>query len=687
MNFLISITELGGDLTSADGAKAAAIKVARSLFYLINSLIYEIITNLYTLFEYICNARLLQSEQFQSISEKIGLILGMIMLFRVIFNFIQILLDPDKINDKEIGAVSIIKKFLIVIVMLGCSSFFFNTMFHIQKFILNEKVIYKLILPSDQTIDTENFGAVLSARTFTTFYNVNNTLLSESISEAEQCNSYRNLLINRIVQNNDFSTGNYCLTAWGNVNVSDAKGNTQQISAFIMDYNFVLQFAVGLALVYLLFMYALKVGVRVIQLTVLQIISPMAIVSYLSPKKDNMFSKWWKIYFSTYIDAFIRVAIIYFVVYLSSILLDTIERGTNTFWESVGDPTDTYTRTVFIIAMILALLTFAKKAPDLIKELLPASASKLGFGASMKDIVGLQKGIGTVAGIGTGAAIGLLGGAIGGARAGYERNGILSGIGHGLTGALGGVTGGLFRGGHAGFGAKGLGSAMQAARKNQSQINKRNADLIANGGTWLGSRVAAAQSAIGMRTAADIYDEEKSTLESENALYNQLAGYFDAAKGRAKSKIEDGDFKLEDFHGNSTAYDAALAAMKQKQKIELLKASAANLDTSTEDGRTKLADLNNKIANETATYNTTLETAMQNYMDYASDAVVTQNMNMARQVLESNSKLEGFQGSTITNFASFKSANNKAKGAVSDNNVKLTQNASRGKTARTNAKR
>lgn len=382
MNFLISITELGGDLTSADGAKAAAIKVARSLFYLINSLIYEIITNLYTLFEYICNARLLQSEQFQSISEKIGLILGMIMLFRVIFNFIQILLDPDKINDKEIGAVSIIKKFLIVIVMLGCSSFFFNTMFHIQKFILNEKVIYKLILPSDQTIDTENFGAVLSARTFTTFYNVNNTLLSESISEAEQCNSYRNLLINRIVQNNDFSTGNYCLTAWGNVNVSDAKGNTQQISAFIMDYNFVLQFAVGLALVYLLFMYALKVGVRVIQLTVLQIISPMAIVSYLSPKKDNMFSKWWKIYFSTYIDAFIRVAIIYFVVYLSSILLDTIERGTNTFWESVGDPTDTYTRTVFIIAMILALLTFAKKAPDLIKELLPASASKLGFGLS-----------------------------------------------------------------------------------------------------------------------------------------------------------------------------------------------------------------------------------------------------------------------------------------------------------------
>lgn len=553
MNFLISITELGGDLKSADGAKAAAIKVGRSLFYLINSLIYEVITNLYTLFEYICNARLLKSEELQSISEKIGLILGMIMLFRVIFNFIQILLDPDKINDKEIGAVSIVKKFLIVIVMLGCSSFFFDTMYHIQKFVLNEKVIYKLILPSDQTIETENFGAVLSARTFTTFYNVNNTLISEEVSEAVQCNSYRNLLINRIVQNNDFSIGNYCLTAWGNVNVSDAKGNTQQISAFVMDYNFILQFVVGLALVYLLFMYALKVGVRLIQLTVLQIISPMAIVSYLSPKKDNMFSKWWKIYFSTYIDAFIRVAIIYFVVYLSSILLDTIEIGPSTFWESVGDPIDTYTRTVFIIAMILALLTFAKKAPDLIKELLPASASKLGFGVNSKDIFGLNALVAGAAGYGIGT-IGRVPGALAntGRAIGMIKRDVSSADGFGKVGAFfkgtgraigtsigstagvafGGVSGAI-RGGYAGFGAKGgMLSAAKAGQQAQAKANLARSKRQLAGGHWYDGIPDAINNFTGnvsgyerLEAANTSYSNLKSEIDNDDKVKNAQTAY------------------------------------------------------------------------------------------------------------------------------------------------------------------
>ena len=49
-----------------------------------------------------------------------------------------------------------------------------------------------------------------------------------------------------------------------------------------------------------------------VQIAFLQIVSPMAIVSYLSPKKDNMFTKWLNIYGSTYIDVFVRVAIINF---------------------------------------------------------------------------------------------------------------------------------------------------------------------------------------------------------------------------------------------------------------------------------------------------------------------------------------------------------------------------------------
>ena len=192
---------------------------------------------------------------------------------------------------------------------------------------------------------------------------------------------------------------------------SEAGVKTQEV--FIVNYNWILCVVAGIFVVYLLFLYCIKVGVRMIQLMVLEIISPMAIVSYLSPKKDNMFSKWLKIYFSTYIDVFIRIAIINFVVFLiATVLAGDIGDG---FWSSIGNPTDTSTVIFLRVVIILALLTFAKKAPDLIKELFPSSgASKLGFGASMKDIVGLNAGLGMVAGAGTAAAVGLIGGIAGG---------------------------------------------------------------------------------------------------------------------------------------------------------------------------------------------------------------------------------------------------------------------------------
>lgn len=468
----------GSKLESAEGVSGVITKAARTLFYTINTMIYKLISFLYQLFESLSRAKLLDEESFAKIATKVGLVLGMIMLFRVIINFIQMLIDPDKINDKQIGATAIIKKILIVIVMFGISPFFFNTLSYVQNLVLSEKIIYKLFLPvEDVNIDTNNFGNVLAARTFGTFYTVNEVLVSSTSSTTEDCVSYRNLLLMNIAKTgNDYDVGTYCLTAYDSVQMQDTSNSGSNVysttyDAFVMDYNYLLQLAVGVAIVYLLFMYVIKVGVRVIQLTVLQIISPAAIIGYLSPKSDNFFTKWWKIYFSTYIDVFIRTGIIFFVVYLSSILLDTVDSGTNVFWDSVN-PANQTTKYTIVVVMILALLTFAKRAPELLKELIPASASKLGFGISMKDVVGLQKGIGMVAGAGTASAIGLIGGVAGGK--GFSR----------VTGAFSGVLGGAIRGGHAGFSSKGVVKSVSTARSNQAKANIARAQRIASGATF-----------------------------------------------------------------------------------------------------------------------------------------------------------------------------------------------------------
>lgn len=586
------LKDTGPNLTSEEGVWGAVTKAARSLFYMLNELIYKTITDLYTLFEYLCNARLLDSETLQKLATKVGLILGMIMLFNVIFNFIRILLEPDKMNDKEMGAIAIVKKCLLVIVMLGVSSFFFDTLYRIQQYVIHEKVIYKLILPGDQMPDTDNFGAVLAARTFGTFYYVNNTFLTSGADDADTCDQYRNLLINRIALNNDFSVGNYCLNAWDEIDIPIDGSNqtTQTFSAFIMDYNFILQFLVGVAIVYLLLMYAIKVGVRVIQLTVLQIISPMAIVSYLSPKKDNMFSKWWKIYFSTYIDAFIRIAIIYFVIYLSSILLDTMESGEGIFWASIGDPENSYTRGVFTITMILALLTFAKKAPDLIKELLPASASKLGFGVNSKDIFGLNAlvagaagyGIGTIGRVpgalaNTGRAIGMIkrdvssANGFGKVRAFFKGTGRAMGTSIGSTAgvAFGGVSGAI-RGGYAGFGAKGgMLSAAKAGQQAQAKANLARAQRITSG-TGVGERVSdATRSFLGMQGG---YAQTDATLAAYNSL-NSLINDEDVVKDYQKM-YDTAIQKISELaaEGKSTA-SAEAQARKVQAQLKAVKAA------------------------------------------------------------------------------------------------------------------
>ena len=124
----------------SDGVVGAVIKGLRSIFYDIISMLYKFIINLYWLFNTLCTGRLLDSEVMQELSKRIGLILGIIMFFYVTLSFIKMLIDPDVISDKTKGAGAIIKKGILVIVMLGVSSFVFDTLYMVQRVVIQSNV-------------------------------------------------------------------------------------------------------------------------------------------------------------------------------------------------------------------------------------------------------------------------------------------------------------------------------------------------------------------------------------------------------------------------------------------------------------------------------------------------------------------------------------------------------------------
>ena len=660
-------------------------KGVKTLFFSLDTWIYRLIIDLYNIFIRLCTVRLLSTDLLRELSQRIGYILGVIMLFYVIIAFIQMLLNPDNVNDKEKGAASIIKKTIIVIVMLGTSNFVFNTLFQFQVAVVQSNIISKILLPftitttvneknddssnstddsSDNTDESENvngsvmsddkFGSLLSEELLMSFYQVedlnSSTMEGESSSIYNSCVATVNAFRTQIVYYGRFDLGYVCLNEEATVEYSvDGSALSKPQEASIINFNWFLSPLCGLGVVYLIFMYCLKVGVRMVQLMFLEIISPMAIVSYLAPKKDTVFSKWSKIYTSTYVDVFIRIAIINFVFFLISVVFSN---GDSTGLGLLFSDNDVFVKLV----IILSLLTFAHKAPDLIKELIPAGASKLGFGPNTKDIVGLNKGVSKIAGVATGAVAGGVG-----AVAGGNAIGLLSGA---------------FRGAAKGFSSKGLRSAASSGFSTAKGAAETTRARISHGG----SRFVLP----GTKARADAYDIEKEELESRNSTFREMTSHFDNTKKRAESKVLDGSF-------NSDA--DGLAAFTAYQKLEMAKQRAGNIKrtdfVSGSEGDSDFEDAKNRALADISTaqsdYHTKMDTAVEAFVNRGGDSVITSELTLAQGIIDANPNVN-FGTNKIASFADLKTANTTSNTNITANTNKLATNKNRGDKARTNVK-
>lgn len=402
MFYFLELPSLSNWLKSPGTSLITVIEAAiRLILYTINSLLYRGIRSLYNVFIALCNGQILDSDTLNGLFGRIGLLLGVIMMFRVAFSFIQVLINPDSFNDNQKGIPNIIKKVILVIIMFGMSSYVFSFLRTLQSEIIESNVISKFLLP--QQVETENFGGALEAELFTAFYNLDPALDYQTTNECAS-EDYINGLKNSIANNNSFSYKKQCVTELGTIKEDGSP-------AYFISFNFIFSTLVAVATLYFLLNYCISVGVRIVQLAALQIMSPMAIVGYLSPKSDNMFTKWLKVYFSTYIDAFLRMAIINFAVYIIAILIQGFNDKDSIFFTSVGYAAGEHKKLIYVI-MIMAIFTFAKKAPDLLKKIFPAtSESGIGLGLDKDNLPALGTaaavgGLGVAAGIGTAKKLG-----------------------------------------------------------------------------------------------------------------------------------------------------------------------------------------------------------------------------------------------------------------------------------------
>lgn len=455
MKFLLNIS-----LTSLDSFIVSKLK---QLALFIDSLIYSMAEYTYKLFDLATgiNFSNLTSSSIV-LKELLGRIMSIVtvfMLFRIVVIFVQYLINPEKFKDSNIGGSKLITNVIISVSILALvyTGLLFGLINDIQTLVFSSKYTphtYKVLtLP-------ENTGGNLISRIFTANSEsknvmeinygraigtemLNSFLFISSGDNPEQWRSYTPDSkgdCDGLGNDNKkiFCKITYIENSKGFLELTGVKTNDSYLK-----YYPIISGIAGLYLIYIFFKFVSEILVRTIKLFVLELIAPIAIVTYIDPNNQDIFKKYWKTYFKIFAELFMKIIFINLAIVFINIGTSTIMGDLSSANPSIGG----FTWVLLKVFFIFAVFQFIKILPELIKSIFGIemeTGKKGSFGSLVKGVIG------GAAGLGVGAATGF-------------STGMSSGVG--LKGAaFQGLTGG-FQGAKSGATAKGL---MDFAKKEYS---------------------------------------------------------------------------------------------------------------------------------------------------------------------------------------------------------------------------
>lgn len=350
----------------------------------IAAILYDFIVELYSVFMYTARAEILESEFIQNIYVKVGMILGIFMVFKLAFSLIQSLVNPNTFSDEKKGFGGIIKRSVISIILLGITPSIFRMAFDFQNLIIGtadntDNIIYKIIVGDSPSEDAASFGHIIASELYFGFFTENEPYeLNEGVDVYYPDSGGVQLeVLNYTNLKTKIEEGKITFK-----DTVDYLSITTSSGQYVINWDGL--FAIGFAafMIYILITYCIQVATRVIQLAYLQLVAPVPILSYISDP-DGAFKNWTKQCITTYLDLFIRLAIIYFIITVSTKILKAIDDLDSILYSSTNltkNSPETFWVSLFLI---LGLLMFGKRVPDLLKDLFPnfgGGAASLGFG-------------------------------------------------------------------------------------------------------------------------------------------------------------------------------------------------------------------------------------------------------------------------------------------------------------------
>ena len=144
--------------------------------------IYVTMARVYSLITDLATTKLDMSDTIYSFVNTIYVLCAVFMLFRITVSFLNMLIDPDRINDKSSGSGAIIKRVFIsalLILILYPGSYFYNFLDRVEKAILDENGLISqfvdaltydsVVIPSENTSNNGVYDCYFFSQIYSSF--------------------------------------------------------------------------------------------------------------------------------------------------------------------------------------------------------------------------------------------------------------------------------------------------------------------------------------------------------------------------------------------------------------------------------------------------------------------------------------------------------------------------------------
>ena len=437
------------------------------ILLMLDTLIYGLIASAFRIFMALASARLLSSETYTEVANKIYIVVGVFMLFVIAYSLLKGIVDPDKELKESLGP-GMLRNVVTAVVGLAVTPFIFNLMYQAQGLFLENDVLARIffvigdsnkIESGGESVDPDDYvdqvgGALTAASLWQAFFypaedsgkdaddieaNAFDYYL-EGALELIGCAAAAGLTFYGAVNwwnpvgwatllgaavagflcisaRNDIAAGDEASAAIGDDGtvtlaqayaIAESTGDFGIFTVFLenyvddgdISYYWGISTIAGAFALYSFVSFSIDMGIRAAKLAYLQIIAPIPLILNILPKYKDSFKKYVDSVISTFLEVFIRISVVYIVVYMICHLPELFSSM------SAFDGKLKGMEVIFAKALlILGLVAFCRRAPDMIGELLHIPKGSMSLGIGKKIAEGSGYAAGAIAGAGATAAV------------------------------------------------------------------------------------------------------------------------------------------------------------------------------------------------------------------------------------------------------------------------------------------